>query len=494
VIGTVIAGRYTLETEVGRGGMGAVWRGRDEVLGRTVALKRIGVAPGGLTPDAVRAEREAKLAAKLNHANVVAVYDLVGSGSGDQGQQWLVMEYVEGTDLADLIRQRGRLTPDEAAPILAQTASALAAAHGAGIVHRDVKPSNILVAPDGQVKLSDFGIARTAADPSLTQTGLVTGSPAYLSPEVASGQQATAASDVWSWGATLFHALEGHPPYQIGDNLLGALYRIVHEEPPRLADAGWLAPVLEHTMTREPDERWSMAQVRDFLGRGHEVAVHPQPLVASDPTATQVLDATPEQPMGVPPIVADPELVVPPPPTPSSAPAPAPAPAPTPVDSRRPRRSVWPWVGALVALVAVVVIALVALDPGGGAQKSPGAGGPTSSGPAKPSTGSTTTGTPQVTAMRDFITTYFSTVTSDDHATFDMLTPSFQSHSGGYGGYHGFWKTIESASPSNIVADPAAMTVSYDIAYVKVDGTHSTDHRTLQLVKSGSSYLINSEF
>src|SRR6478735_7158720 len=163
--------------------MGAVWRGRDEVLGRTVALKRIGVGPGGITPDALRAEREAKLAAKLNHANVVAVFDLVEEVSDGQSQQWLVMEYVEGTDLADLIRQRGRLTPDEAAPILAQVASALAAAHGAGIVHRDVKPSNILVAPDGQVKLSDFGIARAEADASLTQTGLVTGSPAYLSPE-----------------------------------------------------------------------------------------------------------------------------------------------------------------------------------------------------------------------------------------------------------------------------------------------------------------------
>ncbi|HRK48292.1 MAG TPA: protein kinase, partial [Nocardioides sp.] len=138
----MLAGRYTLETEIGRGGMGAVWRGRDEVLGRTVALKRIGVAPGGLNPDAVRAEREAKLAAKLNHANVVAVYDLIGTVEdgveggveggveSGQSQQWLVMEYVEGTDLAALIRQRGRLDPESAAPILAQTASALAAAHG----------------------------------------------------------------------------------------------------------------------------------------------------------------------------------------------------------------------------------------------------------------------------------------------------------------------------------------------------------------------------
>src|SRR4051794_4272042 len=248
--------------------MGAVWRGRDEVLRRTVALKKIGVAPGGITPDALRAEREAKLAAKLNHANVVAVFDLVQESVDGQNRQWLVMEYVEGTDLAELIRQRGPLGPNEAAPILAQTASALAAAHGAGIVHRDVKPSNIMVAPDGQVKLSDFGIARTAADPSLTQTGLVTGSPAYLSPEVASGQQATPASDVWAWGATLFHALEGRPPYQVGDNLIGALYRIVHEEPPRTPAAGWLAPVLTATMTRDAAQRWPMTRVHEFLERG----------------------------------------------------------------------------------------------------------------------------------------------------------------------------------------------------------------------------------
>ena len=273
----MIAGRYTLDAEIGRGGMGAVWRGRDEVLHRTVALKKIGVAPGGITPDARRAEREAKLAAKLNHANVVAVFDLVEETSDGESHQWLVMEYVDGIDLAEMIRQRGRLGPDDIAPILAQVASALAAAHGAGIVHRDVKPSNILVTPEGQVKLSDFGIARTATDPALTQTGLVTGSPAYLSPEVASGQPATPASDVWSWGATLFHALEGHPPYQVGDNLLGALYRIVHEEPPRCEAAGWLAPALEGTMTRDPAQRWPIATAQQFLEAGPET----QPVVAS---------------------------------------------------------------------------------------------------------------------------------------------------------------------------------------------------------------------
>src|SRR3954447_4379406 len=230
--------------------MGAVWLGRDDVLGRDVALKRIGMAPGGSTPDLERAEREARLAARLNHPHVVAVYDLVNDGD----DQWLVMEYVEGTTLAALVQRDGALLPDEAAPLLRQVADALAAAHAAGIVHRDVKPSNILVTPDGQVKLSDFGIARAQADASLTQTGLVTGSPASLAPEVASGQQATAASDVWSLGATTFHALAGRPPYDVGENLLGALYRIVHEEPPRLGPAaGWLAPMLLATMAQESE-------------------------------------------------------------------------------------------------------------------------------------------------------------------------------------------------------------------------------------------------
>jgi serine/threonine protein kinase len=471
---TLIAGRYTIGREIGRGGMGAVWLGRDDVLGRDVALKRIGMVPGASSPDLERAEREARLAARLNHPHVVAIYDLVEDGV----DHWLVMEYVEGVTLAAMITRDGALTADEAAQLMRQAADALAAAHAAGIVHRDVKPSNMLVNPDGEVKLSDFGIARAEADASLTQTGLVTGSPAYLAPEVASGATATEAADVWSLGASLFHALSGHPPYDVSENLMGALYRIVHEEPPRLADPGWLESVLEHTMTREPSDRWSMAQVRDFLDQGHDVTMHPAPLVVAgdEEGGTRILQATPAEPLGVPPVAADPVAVASP---------------PTAGGRRRGHGPLWPWVAVVVALAAVVVIAVAALNSGNGpGNGNPGAHGPSSSGPGNQSSG---TGTTQATAMRDFVSNYLATVTSDQHTTWAMLTPAFQSQSGGFGSYQGFWSTVSSATPSNITADPSALTVSYDVAYVKTDNSRTSDHVTLQLVKDASSYLINGE-
>jgi serine/threonine protein kinase len=478
----LIAGRYELDREIGRGGMGAVWLGRDTVLGREVALKRIGMMPGATAPDLQRAEREARLAARLNHPHVVAVFDLVTEGA----ETWLVMEYVEGVSLSGLIARDGALTPDEAAPLVRQAADALAAAHAAGIVHRDVKPSNMMVTPQGDVKLTDFGIARAEADASLTQTGLVTGSPAYLAPEVASGATAHEASDVWSLGATLYHALAGHTPYDVSENLMGGLYRIVHEEPPRLDDAGWLAPVLEHTMTRDPAQRWSMTQVRDFLDQGRAVTIHPAPLATVDDHRTRVLQPTPTpaSPVGVPPVAADPPLEATTPRLPSS-----------PGRARR-RRPVWPWVAAVVLLVAVAVLGFAALTRGTGGDnsgKNKAGGGATSSQPSSPKTSRSAGTTDQAAAMQQFISTYLSTVTQDDHATYAMLTPGFQDASGKYGQYHGFWKTIESASPSNIQADPGAMTVSYDVEYVKRNGSTTSDHVTLDLVKQGSSYLIAGE-
>lgn len=501
MIGTVIAGRYRLEAEVGRGGMGAVFRGRDEVLGRTVALKRIGLAPGGpaapaaageISPDAARAEREAKLAAKLNHANVVAVFDLVAEPvSADEVQQWLVMEYVEGTDLADLVRQRGRLTPDEAAPILAQTASALAAAHSAGIVHRDVKPSNILVTPQGQVKLSDFGIARTSTDPALTQTGLVTGSPAYLSPEVASGQQATPTSDVWSWGATLFHALEGHPPYQVGDNLLGALYRIVHEEPPQSTSAGWLAPVLASTMTRDPAQRWPISRAQEYLETGPRAAVPATAPVAA-PVAPRAHDADDAGTQLLPAATAEATRPAVRPAAPPSGPPATPAdPEPLPPARRGgARRSGSGRRWLLVALAAVLVVALSVIaflvgmdgdgdDPGPAADSSPSAG--ESSAPADG---------PTAEGMEEFARDYVALAVSDPESAFDLLTPAYREESRGLDGYLGFWGEVTEASIDTVSADPDDLTVSYTYTYRR-SGERTTEDVTLQLVYRDGQYLIS---
>jgi serine/threonine protein kinase len=460
----VIADRYDLVREVGRGGMGAVWLGRDTVLGRDVALKRIGLMPGAASPDLERAEREARLAARLNHPHVVGVFDLVDDGD----ETWLVMEYVEGITLSALVTRDGPLTPDEAAPLVRQAADALAAAHTAGIVHRDVKPSNMLATPDGEVKLTDFGIARAEADASLTRTGLVTGSPAYLAPEVASGSTATEASDVWSLGATLYHLLDGSPPYDVKDNLMGALYKIVHEEPPRLAGAGWLAPVLEHTMARRPADRWSMAEVGEFLDRGPAVSISPAPLIAADQDGTRILQATPSEPIAVPPVAVDPEGT----------------------HTHR-RGSSWPWVVAAVVVLAVAAIIGAALV--GNSDDPHQGGGPTASrhssasGPSSPGTEA------QAASMRTFITNYLSTATSDQHASWAMLTPAFQGESGNFGQYQKFWRSFSSATPRDITPDPAALTVSYGVDYVHTDGSTSSDQVTLQLVRNGTSYLINGE-
>ncbi|MDQ6641623.1 MAG: serine/threonine protein kinase, partial [Actinomycetota bacterium] len=264
---TLIAGRYRLDREIGRGGMGTVWLAEDTVLGRLVAVKRIGAMPGATEADLERVRREARVSAMLSHEHVVGVFDLVAEAD----HHWLVMEYVESETLGQLVRRRGPLPVDEVAAVAAQAATALAAAHQAGIVHRDVKPSNLLVSATGHVKLGDFGIARAEADQALTQTGLVVGSPGYLAPELATGGKATSYSDMWALGATMFYAVEGRPPYEASENLIGALYRVVNEEPPWAEHAGWLAPMVHELMSRDPDSRWEAEEVKEFLEAGPRI-------------------------------------------------------------------------------------------------------------------------------------------------------------------------------------------------------------------------------
>ena len=223
----IIAGRYRVVRTIGHGGMGAVWLCHDDVLGRDVAVKQVGVLPGESAPDVARAVREARSSAALNHPNVVSVFDAVE----DEGRTWLVMEYVPGTTLAEMLGKEGRLEPARVASIGAQVAAGLAAAHARGTVHRDVKPGNILV--DGDVaKISDFGIARTEGDPQLTRTGLVIGTPLYFSPALARGGDPTPADDVWALGATLYAAVEGGPPVADRGNPIATLTAIAETRPP----------------------------------------------------------------------------------------------------------------------------------------------------------------------------------------------------------------------------------------------------------------------
>jgi serine/threonine protein kinase len=459
-----VAGRYALRDEIGRGGMGVVWSGVDELLGREVALKRVGLAAGGTSPDAARAAREARLAATLSHAHVVAVFDLAQDGD----EQWLVMERVDGVDLARLVRERGPLGPDAAARLLCQAADALAAAHRAGIVHRDVKPSNILVTREGQVKLTDFGIARGEADAALTATGLMTGSPAYLAPEVASGGTASAASDVWSLGATLYHALTGEPPYPVAGNVVGALFRIVHEDPPRPAGAGWLAPLLEATMSKDPAARWSMAQVAEFLGRPDR---SPRPSTGG----TRELAPTPP---AEPP--RQPTAVAPRGPRPSRPP-------------RARRRRPYAALAILAALAAVLVLGWNLLDLGD--RESPDAGAsptPTASGTVRPSP-SESEEPPSAADMESFVTDYLATVTSDPAAAWQQLTPAFQRASGGLGDYQAWWAQVESAEVDSVTADPETMEVGYTVTYAMTDGSTRSEDITLRLVQDGDGFLIAGE-
>jgi eukaryotic-like serine/threonine-protein kinase len=259
----LIGGRYRVGRAVGRGGMGTVWLARDEKLQRDVAVKQVGLLPGESVTDSARALREARSSAALGHRNVVTVFDVVE----ERGAIWLVMEYVPSRSLAEMVAQEGPLDPAVVADIGAQVADGLAAAHALGVMHRDVKPGNVLVREDGLAKISDFGIARSAGDPALTQSGLLTGTPSYFSPELARGAPPTPASDVWALGATLYAAVEGRPPYPPRANPIALLHDIADRQPPAPRRAAYLEPVLLRLMDRDPGSRWSMTDAAHALRR-----------------------------------------------------------------------------------------------------------------------------------------------------------------------------------------------------------------------------------
>ncbi len=260
----LVGGRYLLREHLGSGGMGTVWRAEDVLLGRQVAVKEV-VFPPGTRPEEAevlreRTRREARSAARLDHPSAVTVYDVVE----EDGRPWLVMELVEARTLAQVVTDAGPLPPREVARVGLAVLGALEAAHARGIVHRDVKPANVMLRDDGRVVLTDFGIATSAEDPSLTGSGLLLGSPAYIAPERARGEVPGPPSDLWSFGATLFTAVEGQPPFDGGSALLTVTAVVTGEHRPYAA-AGPLVPVLDGLLDKDPGARLSAPQARGLL-------------------------------------------------------------------------------------------------------------------------------------------------------------------------------------------------------------------------------------
>ncbi|GAA5194870.1 hypothetical protein GCM10023322_60300 [Rugosimonospora acidiphila] len=263
---TLVAGRYRLQQQLGGGGMGLVWLARDEVLARDVAIKEV-VPPAGLS-ETDRAElrfrtlREARTAARLNHPNVVKIYDVVHT----EEWPWIVMEYVPSRSLHEVIAVDGPVSPARAARIGLSVLAALSAAHEAGVLHRDVKPGNVLIADDGRTVLTDFGLAIFDSDGAVTMPGLVLGSAQYVAPERARDGTSTPESDLWSLGATVYAAVEGRSPYARSSTMatLTALATALPDPPRR---AGALKPVLSGLLRRHPKDRMTPDQVRRALQR-----------------------------------------------------------------------------------------------------------------------------------------------------------------------------------------------------------------------------------
>src|ERR1700722_18637796 len=286
--GRVLSGRYRLSAIIGRGGMGVVWRARDELLNRDVAVKEI-VWPPDFTEQEQqvacrRATREAQVAARLSHRNVVRIYDIVE----EDDHPWIVMELLPQRSLRDMLATDGPLHPAQAAQIGLGILAALRAAHAEGILHRDVKPANILIGWDGRVVLPGFGIARAADSPTLTNAGALLGSPSYIAPERARGSQSGPQADLWGLGASLYTAVEGHPPFERG-GVLPTLTAVVADEPNPAYRAGPLWPVISGLLRKDPDARLSAAETEWMLqrvaasgGPGDVFAV-PPPLTEAPP-------------------------------------------------------------------------------------------------------------------------------------------------------------------------------------------------------------------
>jgi eukaryotic-like serine/threonine-protein kinase len=548
----LIAGRYRLVAEVGNGGMGVVWRAKDELLGRTVALKALtvrSVLTGAKNDEgARRAMREARIAARLQHPNVIGVYDVVEHDR----RPFLIMEYLESRSLSETITAETVLPAQEVARIGARVASGLAAAHRAGIVHRDVKPGNVLISQDGVVKLTDFGISRADGDTTVTGSGILLGTLAYIAPEVGQGQPADARSDVYSLGATLYAALEGAPPSGTDDNAIALLYRIVHEDIKPLRHVGPLAPILMWMLEREPDQRPTMPQVQRTLEALETELTEPQAdeteaaeteadesdaaeteAAATEAEGNEAAEASADE-VPAAAAAAAAAAVVPPPaeaenPTPVTAPvAPRRRPARAPLSPRKRRAVAGGLLAALLLAIGTVVLVqslgshAAAGSPGVSsshssaavAQSSPATHAAASAAVAQPSqspsTATSPTTVPSTTPaptnslsvasqLTSTIVDYYQLVPGNLDQAWTWMTADYQTnHAGGPTGYRSFWAQIQRVAVSGVTAQPPS-TVVATIDYYYKNGSIIEERTSFGLVsqqgrwKIASSYVISSQ-
>ncbi|MGW0966985.1 serine/threonine-protein kinase [Streptomyces sp. NPDC002516] len=294
----LLAGRYRLGDVLGRGGMGTVWRAEDETLGRTVAVKELRF-PSAIDEDEkrrliTRTLREAKAIARIRNNGAVTVFDVVD----EDNRPWIVMELIEGKSLAEAIREDGLLTPKRAAEVGLAILDVLRAAHREGILHRDVKPSNVLISDDGRVVLTDFGIAQVEGDPSITSTGMLVGAPSYISPERARGHKPGPAADLWSLGGLLYAAVEGVPPYDKG-SAIATLTAVMTEPVEQPKNAGPLENVIYGLLAKDPEQRLDDAGARamlvEVLRKAGPGKKEPEP---QDATRVVAMPPLPEEPAG----------------------------------------------------------------------------------------------------------------------------------------------------------------------------------------------------
>ncbi|NUK55539.1 serine/threonine protein kinase, partial [Streptomyces lunaelactis] len=310
--GLLLAGRYRLSETIGSGGMGKVWRAHDEVLHRVVAVKELTAGRYASEADRIvlhaRTQKEARAAARISHPGVVTVHDVLEHDA----RPWIVMQYVDGPSLADAAKESGRVPASQAARVGLHVLRALGAAHAAGVLHRDVKPANILLNRDGRALITDFGIAAIEGDSTITRTGEIVGSIDYLAPERVRGADPGPASDLWSLGATLYTAVEGESPFR-RSSPLATMQAVVGEEPRHPEQAGLLTHVIMALLRKDPAARPSAAEAERMLleameGRAPAVRPQPQPQVPAQrttphavrPETARLPTPTPYVPLPVP--------------------------------------------------------------------------------------------------------------------------------------------------------------------------------------------------